>query len=327
MSSILEGADQGYLAEYNASEDERRLEALQHSIGDVRKATKGGKYLGNDVVDIMVQIETFAEQLGIDPDELRYYEDQVREAQSNLESAIYGLEEPFEDAIRSLQGKIDDAISDAEFADDEIIDEVFDNDAFNDIFKSKPDRREPSRPDISGAKRVADRKVAGSSELPKIKTLPGAAQYTSEDGKKSQRLDPSCWNGYKKQGTKMKGDTKVNNCVKKESRIGSTLSMVSEEYERNLREGNGKMRSIAAGALLIASLWGVNNHLAQQAYDSSSQLQQLTALHQKAIDSPGQEAYAKELKQRIANHKIRLDIGKGDIRDKHGAIKQITKES
>jgi hypothetical protein len=29
-----------------------------------------------------------------------------------------------------------------------------------------------------------------------------------------QRLDPSCWKGYKKQGTKMKGDTRVNNCVK-----------------------------------------------------------------------------------------------------------------
>ena len=31
-----------------------------------------------------------------------------------------------------------------------------------------------------------------------------------------QRLDPKCWKGYKKQGTKMKGDTRVNNCVKAE---------------------------------------------------------------------------------------------------------------
>jgi hypothetical protein len=29
-----------------------------------------------------------------------------------------------------------------------------------------------------------------------------------------QRLDPSCWKGYRKAGTKMKGDTRVNNCVK-----------------------------------------------------------------------------------------------------------------
>ena len=28
-----------------------------------------------------------------------------------------------------------------------------------------------------------------------------------------QRLDPSCWKGYRKQGTKMKGGVRVNNCV------------------------------------------------------------------------------------------------------------------
>ena len=31
-----------------------------------------------------------------------------------------------------------------------------------------------------------------------------------------RRLDPKCWKGYKKQGTKMKGDTRVNNCVPEE---------------------------------------------------------------------------------------------------------------
>lgn len=31
-----------------------------------------------------------------------------------------------------------------------------------------------------------------------------------------QRLDPKCWKGYKKQGTKMKGGVRVNNCVKAE---------------------------------------------------------------------------------------------------------------
>lgn len=32
-----------------------------------------------------------------------------------------------------------------------------------------------------------------------------------------QRLDDKCWDGYKKQGTKMKGGKRVNNCVKKGS--------------------------------------------------------------------------------------------------------------
>ena len=29
----------------------------------------------------------------------------------------------------------------------------------------------------------------------------------------SQRLDPKCWKGYRKQGTKVKGGVRVNNCV------------------------------------------------------------------------------------------------------------------
>ncbi len=36
-------------------------------------------------------------------------------------------------------------------------------------------------------------------------------RYLDED---KQRLDPKCWKGYRKQGTKMKGDVRVNNCVK-----------------------------------------------------------------------------------------------------------------
>jgi hypothetical protein len=30
-----------------------------------------------------------------------------------------------------------------------------------------------------------------------------------------QRLDSKCWKGYRKAGTKLKGNTRVNNCVKK----------------------------------------------------------------------------------------------------------------
>ena len=295
MSAILQGADKAYLREYNESEDERRLDALQDSIGSIRKATKGGKYLGSDVIDIMVEIQGFAEKLGIDPDELEYYENQVREAQNNLESAIYGLEEPFEDAIRSLQNKIDDSQ----------VDEMYDEKAFDNIFK--------------------DRKDKGSMEKPKSKSLPkdtGMYHQSNKAGRdkrendnideEKQRLDPKCWDGYKKQGTKMKGGKKVNNCVPKESRIASSLRMVAEEYEREMEEGNGRLRGIAAGALLIGSLMGLNNKMAQEVYDNSHQLQQLTQIYQIAQER-GDEEKMKDVKERIRNHKTRLDVGKGDI--------------
>lgn len=38
-----------------------------------------------------------------------------------------------------------------------------------------------------------------------------AYEQVSEE---KQRLDPKCWKGYRKQGTKMKGGVRVNNCVK-----------------------------------------------------------------------------------------------------------------
>ena len=48
-----------------------------------------------------------------------------------------------------------------------------------------------------------------------------------------QRLDPKCWKGYRKQGTKMKGDVRVNNCVK-------VSEEVNDEYdgEASMAEGN-----------------------------------------------------------------------------------------
>lgn len=357
MSAILQGADKAYLREYNESEDERRLDALQDSMGSVRKATKGGKYLGSDVIDIMVEIQGFAEKLGIDPQELDYYENQVREAQNNLESAIYGLEEPFEDAIRTLQNRIDDAGIDENISGNKPASIDSEMDAY---FGSKPGELEEMYDEKAFDNIFKDRKDKGSMEKPKSKSLPqdtgmynqsnkaerdkrendnideeskglwanihakrkrgekpakkGDKAYpkTLDIDEEKQRLDPKCWDGYKKQGTKMKGGKKVNNCVPKESRIASSLRMVAEEYEREMEEGNGRLRGIAAGALLIGSLMGLNNKMAQEVYDNSHQLQQLTQIYQIAQER-GDKEKMKDIKRRISNHKTRLDLGKGDV--------------
>ena len=44
-----------------------------------------------------------------------------------------------------------------------------------------------------------------------------------------QRLDPSCWKGYRKQGTKMKGDTRVNNCVKVSEDVENIMASLIEQ--------------------------------------------------------------------------------------------------
>ena len=71
------------------------------------------------------------------------------------------------------------------------------------------------------------------AKIMQAKMLDGPCYAMLSDGRKlswnkveqgvseeKQRLDPSCWTGYKKQGTKMKGGVRVNNCVPvKESSI------------------------------------------------------------------------------------------------------------
>ena len=67
------------------------------------------------------------------------------------------------------------------------------------------------RPDTDDATWVKNMNIAS-----KRKDGIAAANKRLGVAEEKQRLDPSCWDGYKKDGTKMKGDTRVNNCVKEE---------------------------------------------------------------------------------------------------------------
>ncbi len=112
------------------------------ALRQARGITRAIKYV-DDPLKIIGNIQLLAERVpGIDLKILKYHVDNVHEAQTALESAVYGLEEAFEDALWQ-------------------------------------------------------------------------AQNSEED------LDESkCWSGYKKEGTKMKGNVRVNNCVPaKESSI------------------------------------------------------------------------------------------------------------
>ena len=61
---------------------------------------------------------------------------------------------------------------------------------------------------------VKDRKT-GEYYKPDPTGKPRRCQLMAKKKKAtSTRLDPKCWSGYKKSGTKVKGGTRVNNCVK-----------------------------------------------------------------------------------------------------------------
>lgn len=71
--------------------------------------------------------------------------------------------------------------------------------------------------EVNHARNIARISANGKTLNVRLSDLTQLGQGMAEE---KQRLDPKCWKGYKKQGTKMKGDTRVNNCVPvKESAI------------------------------------------------------------------------------------------------------------
>lgn len=91
---------------------------------------------------------------------------------------------------------------------------------------------------------------------------------------------------------------------KKKMRIDQILA------EEQIDEG--RFGKIAGAVAIIASLWGVNAHLAKQAYEGSPQLQKLTQYYELAKER-GDEDAMKDLKQRIGNHELRIDLGYGEV--------------
>lgn len=85
----------------------------------------------------------------------------------------------------------------------------------------------------------------------------------------------------------------------------------------NIEEAPGDIRKALAGIAIIASLWGVNKYVAQQAYDASPQLQQLITLHQEA-QAAGNKTAAEHYADRIEQQKLRIDLGKGEVMGKDG---------
>ncbi|SVC74224.1 uncharacterized protein METZ01_LOCUS327078 [marine metagenome] len=107
--------------------------------------------------------------------------------------------------------------------------------------------------------------------------------------------------------------------MNKRGDIGQWMLEPIEEDSNTLEEVK-RWQAIAAAVAILAGLWGVNNKLAQTAYDNSPQLQELIQLHQKYENTPGEQAedYVDQLEDRIRNHKTRLDIGKGEVMGSDG---------
>ena len=96
---------------------ESALDKMETAIGAASEATKQIKY-DNTATDIIVALSGIADEVGIDEKELDYYANDVRRANNKLESAIYGMEEVFEDRVRDLKNAVDDLQMEIDYPED-----------------------------------------------------------------------------------------------------------------------------------------------------------------------------------------------------------------
>ena len=88
------------------SEVEKRIGVVRDAHAKAKNITKEVKYL--DVTDIVVRVQQLAEKAGLDMAEFESLVDDVRAAESHLESAIYGLDNLFVDLYRDLENQHSD---------------------------------------------------------------------------------------------------------------------------------------------------------------------------------------------------------------------------
>ena len=286
MSSILEGL---YKEEEQSAESElrRKLDKVESILGTrtdmrgrqfnqaIQDITKNIKYLQQDelVMEIYSKMQSMAEAIGLSEKELDYVEDDVREAFNNLESAVYKMEEPFEDYVRDLQYKVEEL---------ELDEGMYDQEAFNSIFgvdskdRAKKKEKQKSKPkdtgmynqpnnkeeeegeplteeqfdEAAGKKDACYHKVKSrydvwpsayaSGALVKCRKV-GAKNWGKTTTKEDEDIEEGtrCWKGYKKKGTKMMFGKRVNNCVKADESV--------EAVEEDLKAWFGKGKKGGAG--------------------------------------------------------------------------------
>ena len=86
------------------------MEAL---VRRVNEKTRQIKYMDMPS-EIYMKVESWAEENGIDSDDMEWKVKDVREAVNKLESAIYELVEPFEDKLRDIENEYDELEMDME---------------------------------------------------------------------------------------------------------------------------------------------------------------------------------------------------------------------
>jgi hypothetical protein len=115
----------------------KQLDVAHQVLQQAKQITKEIKY--NNVADIIVRVQTLAEQVGIDQKTFEYQARDVMAAENALQSAVFSLEEVFEDLIYDLRNKLED-LQDVSEANDPKFIGFMNKSLSNKVDSPKPDK-------------------------------------------------------------------------------------------------------------------------------------------------------------------------------------------
>jgi len=96
----------------------------------------------------------------------------------------------------------------------------------------------PMKPDHFDKKSEKFPVRKSAKDIGKNPTRKTAKQIRGEEDEEKK----SCWKGYKKKGTKMKGDKKVNNCVKENTEFTNISKFVEAILTKNYASANKHLK-------------------------------------------------------------------------------------
>jgi hypothetical protein len=121
-----------------------------------------------------------------------------------------------------------------------------------------------------------------------------------------QRLDPKCWKGKHKEGTKIKGGVRVNNCVPNEGRVRISQALESI-YEAKSRESLKKFEQDAIPGMAV--------------YDSLDNSDPYASYRFGVALAPSPEFTNMAKKSALANSFAMIDYTDADTKIRKGAEK------
>jgi hypothetical protein len=126
-----------------------------------------------------------------------------------------------------------------------------------------------------------------------------------------QRLDPKCWTGYKKQGTKVKDGVRVNNCVKED--LEDEFDLIENIIERIAAQNEVDAELVWEDLSTLTDdelyVFAVTSELINEDWQKANKKDKTDGMSKKAVNAYRRENPGSKLKTAVTTKPSKLKKG------------------